>query len=119
MKTCWIALSLVLALAPLRSSTAPAPPPDEFADLQQQIAARAQWDNARLEREVHRREALILVTDRTPVDVVWRRAWALLEHLRKTPSAPDLTAEAAALEALRPQLAALRQSPAPIDAARH
>ncbi|MCX7824021.1 MAG: hypothetical protein N2689_00495, partial [Verrucomicrobiae bacterium] len=80
----------------------PAPPPDEFANLKQQIAANPQWNNERLAKEALRPEALILKSDRTPVDIVWRRTWALLNHLKTTNPAPDLSAERATLEALRP-----------------
>jgi hypothetical protein len=80
----------------------PAAPPDEFASLKQQIAASAQWNNERLAKEALRQEALVLKSDRTPVDIAWRRTWALLNHLKTTSSAPDLAAETAALETLRP-----------------
>lgn len=87
---------LALALpAPL-----PASPPDEYAELAAQIAVRGTWNLPRLEREAWRRDALILATDRTPVDVVRRRTRALLEHLRALPGAPDLGREAAELAAV-------------------
>lgn len=73
----------------------------EFAELERQIAGRPNWDNTRLAREAHRPEALILESDRTPVDIVWRRTHALLAHLLNLPDAPDLAREAAALESLR------------------
>lgn len=85
-----------------------AAPPDEFAGLQRQLAASIQWNLPRLQREAQRPEALLLAGDRSPVDVVWRRTWALLEDLRARPDAPDLSAEAAALEALRPAVEAVR-----------
>ena len=74
----------------------------EYAELQGEIASCKAWDMARLEREAVRRDALILAGDRTPCDVVFRRTEALLRHLQALPQAPDLTAEAAALAALRP-----------------
>jgi hypothetical protein len=89
------------------------PPPDEFAELQRQIAASGKWDKARLAREAQRIEALIFDVDRTPVDVVWRRTWALLQDLRAMPAAPDLRGETTALEALRPQVEALRTQAGP------
>lgn len=84
----------------------PAPAPDEFTTLKQQIAASPQWNNERLAKEALRPEALILESDRTPVDIVWRRTWALVEHLKGSARAPDLAAETAALEALRPMVRA-------------
>ena len=41
--------------------------------------------------EVHRKDALILESDRDPVDVVLRRTAALLANLKRLPSAPDLS----------------------------
>jgi hypothetical protein len=76
----------------------------EFDELRRQIADRPNWNHDRLAREVHRPEALILESDRTPVDVVWRRTHALLDHLRQREDAPDLAREAAALEALRARI---------------
>jgi len=73
---------------------------NEFAHLKAQIAASVKWDRERLAREVLRPEALILKSDRTPIDVVWRRTRALLEHLKgKTPGL-DLTAQETALDVL-------------------
>ncbi|OQB37713.1 MAG: Protein TolB [Candidatus Hydrogenedentes bacterium ADurb.Bin179] len=73
----------------------------EFEELKRQIQERPNWDNARLAREAHRPEALVLESDRTPVDIVWRRTKALLEHLRSLENSPDLTMEAAILDRLR------------------
>ncbi len=103
------ALLAVLLAAAARAGAAPKPSPaepDEFAGLQQQIRESARWDRGRLSREALRPEALILETDRSPVDVVWRRTRALLDHLRGLPNPPDLAAEAAALDALRPEVEA-------------
>ncbi len=83
----------------------------EFLQLERQIADRPNWNNARLETEVHRPESLVLETDRTPVDIAWRRTHALLAHLQATDGAPDLTIQAAALQALAPRVANLQQSP--------
>jgi hypothetical protein len=92
---------------------------DEFAELGRQIAQRLQWDNGRLEREVSRRDALILESDVTPVDVVWRRTWALVNHLRAGHPDLDFSVEIAALEGLRGQVATLRARPStPADAQR-
>jgi hypothetical protein len=76
--------------------------PDEFTELQAQIAAHSKWNLPRLERETLRPEALILDSDQSPVDIVYRRTLALLNHLQSQPGAPDLSAEATALAALRP-----------------
>ena len=92
---------LAFCAALLAVSLAAAPAPDEFAELQRQIAAGVMWDRARLQREAARPEASILHSDRTPLDVAWRRTKALLEDLRAMPGGPDLSAEAEALEALR------------------
>jgi hypothetical protein len=82
--------------------------PDEFSEIAGQIAASGGWDRARLEREAVRREAVILEGDRTPVDVVWRRTWALLEDLRRLPDGPSLVSEAARLEGLRGEVDRVR-----------
>ena len=87
----------------LALSLAAAPTPDEFAELQRQITAGVKWDRARLQREAARPEALILDSDRTPVDVVLRRTKVLLEDLRAIPGAPELSGEAKALELLLEQ----------------
>jgi hypothetical protein len=78
---------------------------DEFALLKGQIEASRKWNRERLAREVLRADALILESDRTPVDIVWRRTQALLAHLRKTfAPAPDLTAEETALNGLKDEV---------------
>lgn len=82
----------------------------EFDELQRQILDRPNWDNERLAREAHRPEALVLETDQTPVDIVWRRTWALLRHLEKQPHAPDLSAEKTALKALQGRYKALQSA---------
>ncbi len=74
--------------------------PDEYADLAAQIAARKTWNLPRLEKEVSRRDALILESDRTPTEVVRRRTRALLEHLKALPNPPDLHREDAEFAAL-------------------
>ncbi len=92
---------------------------DEFAELEGQLVERRHWDHGRLEREVSRREALILETDLTPVDIVWRRTWALLEHLQTGHPHLDFSRSRAALEDLRAAVTALRARPgAPAPAPR-
>lgn len=83
----------------------------EHARLAAAIASRPAQSNAwpRLEREALRRDALVLASDTSPLDIVLRRTRALLAHLRAMPGAPDLAAEAealAAIEALRTGAAA-------------
>ena len=75
---------------------------DEYAELQAQIAAHARWNLPRLEKETLRSEALILDSDKVPVDIVYRRTLALLNHLKAQTGAPDFSAEAAALNKLQP-----------------
>lgn len=88
---------------------------DEYGRLALEMTASKGWNTARLEREALRRDALILPTDRTPVDVVWRRTRSLLNHLRAMPGAPNLAAETAALGALAPEVAALQKEAAPAE----
>jgi hypothetical protein len=74
---------------------------DEFASLEREIAASRSWNRERLAAESARPDALILPSDRTPGDVVWRRTAALLKQLRAMPGAPDLSAEETELDALK------------------
>ncbi|MCX7009066.1 MAG: hypothetical protein NTY53_17760, partial [Kiritimatiellaeota bacterium] len=100
-----VALLLVFAAGALYSASGKgvvAGNTDEFTELQAQIAAHAKWNLPRLEKEALRPEALILTSDKSPVDVVYRRTLALLNHLKTQPDVPDLSAEAAALEKLLP-----------------
>jgi cytochrome c553 len=90
--------------------------PGEFGELQQQIAACKTWDLARLQKEVERPDALIMESDRTPVDVVWRRTWALLRDLSAMPNAPKLEAETAALNALQASVESLHVQEHPSEA---
>ncbi len=85
----------------------------EFDELRRQITACSNWDNERLANEVHRPEALILEGDRTPVDIVWRRTHALLEHLQDMEGTPDLTSLAAKLEGLRAGVDAVQKQSSP------
>jgi hypothetical protein len=73
----------------------------EFSLLSQQIASCKTWNLERLKKEAYRPEALILETDKTPVDVVLRRTTALLKHLRSMPAGPGLKDEEVALDDLR------------------
>ena len=85
----------------------------EYEELQRQIQDRSNWDNERLVREAHRPEALVLASDRTPVDMVWRRTWALLKHLQSMENAPDLSEEMTALNRLQSFVKNLQNHPDP------
>ena len=85
----------------------------EFIELETFIAQRGKRDNQRLEREAFRREALILESDRSPVDVIWRRTNALLKHLKTVADAPDLTVEAEMLNSLSAEVESARTAPPP------
>jgi hypothetical protein len=74
---------------------------DEYADVQAQIMAAPQWNQQRLAAEALRPESVILPTDHSPADIVWRRTAALLKHL-KTAASLDLAAEDKELAALKP-----------------
>ena len=104
-----IGLMLVLLLEGV-CAPATVAPPDEFASLQQQILASARWNLARLQREALRPEALILASDRTPLDVVWRRTRALLEDLQALAPGQDFSLEAADLARLKTRLAVLNET---------
>lgn len=108
---CWLCLSASGA-EPNESPLLRASWDKEFDVLRGQIAQRPKSDPARLAREVFRPEALILETDRTPVDIVWRRTHALLAHLQAMENAPDLTSHAAALDALRGRVEAAQRDAA-------
>jgi len=101
---------LALMLGYLCSGVALQVRAEEFDVLERQLELRAQWDNPRLEREVCRRDALLFESDLTPVHVIWRRTWALLEHLEAAHPSLDFSRERQALEARRPAVAALRLS---------
>ncbi len=81
----------------------------EFNLIQKQIQARRPGDpaQARVAEEVFRKEALILGTDKTPVDVAQRRTEALLQHISALDGAPDLAKEAVELEGLRGESSAV------------
>jgi len=76
---------------------------DEFGLIAGRLKARkAGGDHFdRLAAEVHRKSALLFVTDRDPVDVVLRRTAALLADIKKMKNAPDLSTRAATLDALK------------------
>ncbi len=76
-------------------------PVGEFRNLQQQISESGKWNRERLAKEVLRQEALILDTDKTPVDIVVRRTTALLKHLQAMPDGPALKTEEAELSILK------------------
>ncbi|MBX7256116.1 MAG: hypothetical protein K1Y02_07115 [Candidatus Hydrogenedentes bacterium] len=88
----------------------------EFDDLQADIARHTNGltDSARLAREALEPSALILDTDRDPLDIVLRRTQALLDDLLVMPKHPDLANESDTLSALRKK----SQSVLPGDPAR-
>jgi hypothetical protein len=78
----------------------------EFASLKDLIVQSKRlpdrqqyWETAA--HEALRRESLILASDRDPVDVVLRRAEALLAHIKTMPGAPGLSAQKAELSQLK------------------
>jgi len=75
---------------------------DQYEALQYDLRRRDHL--AGFAAQVCRPEALILPSDRDPLDIVLRRTAALLEHLQRQPDAPSALAESAAL------LAGLRQA---------
>lgn len=89
-----------------RELVLPKPAPGEIHDREYRYLARllgSRPDAARRERlarEAFHPQALILDTDRDPLDVVLRRTGALLDDLRRLPGAPDLAPEAAELHTL-------------------
>jgi len=97
-------LKLAGRTAPARRGS-PASPPNEFAQLADDIAHRAQF--ARLADQTLRAEALILPTDRDGLDVVLRRTGALLGDLSARADAPSLAREAGELDRLRRRAAAV------------
>src|SRR3989339_1729438 len=69
------------------------PAASEFVVLKAEIVSSRDWDMKRLQRETLRKEALILDSDHTPVDIVWRRTTALLADIKAMKNAPDLSSE--------------------------
>ena len=70
----------------------------QYEMLASDLARRAAFD--RIADQAHRRDALILPSDRDPLDVVLRRALALLEHLRRAGAGAKLAAPAERLAGL-------------------
>jgi hypothetical protein len=62
----------------------------------------------RIAGETFRQDALIVETDRDPLDVLLRRTRALLEDLRQMPGRPELASEGQELEALQVQAAKIK-----------
>jgi len=75
--------------------------PGEFGVLAAQILDRPNWNNERLAKECLRQEALVLETDKTPVDIVLRRTAALIANLQKKNRNLTLQEESQALATLR------------------
>ena len=75
------------------------------------VARRNRAGQRRVADQTLRASAVILPTDRDPVDIVLRRTAALVDHLRTMPNPPDLGPSAAELARLR---AAARKLPADV-----
>ena len=101
-RVAWLLVCAAGAWCDAEGKSAATASPDEFTELQAQIAAHSKWNLPRLEKEALRPEALILDSDHSPVEIVYRRTLALLNHLQSQPGAPDLATDAAALATLRP-----------------
>ncbi len=71
----------------------------QYEALLQDVSNRSHF--ARVAPETFRADALILDSDRDPLDVVLRRTDVLLTHIRPMPSAPDMTALAEELGQLQ------------------
>ncbi len=63
----------------------------QFGVLKSDLRNTAHFD--RVAAETYRPEALVLKSDRDPVDVVLRRTAALLADLQRMPATPDLSAQ--------------------------
>jgi len=87
------------ARPPRRRPPPRAKPADEFGYLAADIRNRG-WSD-RVAPQAFDPTALILKSDRDPLDVVLRRTSALLADLTAAPAAPDLAGEAAELKTLR------------------
>ncbi len=90
------------------------PKRNEFGSLADRIADHAANGKSsqmlRVAAEVFRREALILDSDRDPVDIILRRTEALLKHIDDMPDAPDLSS-------CQAQLARFKTANARVDVA--
>jgi cytochrome c553 len=75
--------------------------PGEFGALASQIQDRPNWNNERLAKESLRQEALVLDSDKTPVDIVLRRTAALIADLQKRNRGLKLLDESQTLAALK------------------
>jgi hypothetical protein len=92
-RAAWAVLVVSIACA----AAEPEGVPDEFRELARQINASKTWNLERLRAETLRQDALIMPSDRTPVDIVWRRTRALAEHLRAAFAVANLESELRAL----------------------
>jgi len=87
----------------------PAGADDEYQRLAREIEQyQEQGYPERLIEEAFRRDALIMDSDRDPLDVILRRTQALASHLTGMTGAPDLSSEQKALEALHKSARKLR-----------
>ncbi len=95
-----VTVTLVLAML-AASASAASDPKAEFAYLKKQMASLKTWKYDRVAKEAFHPQAMILKTDKTPVDIALRRTAALLADVRQMKGAPDLAAEAQALAQLK------------------
>ena len=98
----------VRAARPPRKASASS---DEYAQLARDIANR-RWFG-RIASQAFDKQALILDTDRDPLDVVLRRTGALLADLAAVKGSPDLSAHSAELKALQASSAAAPRGDGP------
>jgi len=97
----WVAAPNVLGAPPANGADRLDREADEqFDELSRQILSQRRWFD-RVAASTFRREALILATDRDPVDVVLRRTEALRSRLAEMPGAGALADEAGELRRLR------------------
>jgi hypothetical protein len=96
---CWAAANAWLDPPPPGNAYPAGEEDRQYAMLADDLAHREHF--RQVAGQTFRREALILDTDRDPLDVVLRRTEALLADLCGVPGAADLRAKAAALGQLR------------------
>ncbi len=75
----------------------------QYLTLEEGLNKRGMFDS--VAKQTFRQDALILATDRDPVDVVLRRTAALLADIQKLNDAPDMSAMAVELKPLREEAA--------------
>jgi hypothetical protein len=100
-RTLLVILSLFTVVSAFaQESTSSKTATDEFAIINEQIGNRKYWKDQRIQTQHFNKQALILETDMTPVDVILRRTTALLEDIQKMKKAPSLETESKELARL-------------------